>query len=69
MDCITAEGDQINRKGALAGGYYDRRTTRLALQKSIRAMTDKLVELSEQSKQTKKDVTETDAAVTRSVFT
>jgi len=34
LDCITLEGDQVSRRGALTGGYYDTRRSRLDLQKS-----------------------------------
>jgi len=34
LDCITLEGDQVSRRGALTGGYYDTRRCRLELQKS-----------------------------------
>ncbi|CAG5133454.1 unnamed protein product [Candidula unifasciata] len=33
LDCITLEGDQVSRRGALTGGYYDTRWSRLDLQK------------------------------------
>lgn len=34
LDCITLDGDQVSRRGALTGGYYDTRKSRLDLQKS-----------------------------------
>ncbi|KAI0216956.1 Structural maintenance of chromosomes protein 3 [Lamellibrachia satsuma] len=34
LDCITLDGDQVSRRGALTGGYYDTRKSRLELQKS-----------------------------------
>jgi len=34
FDCITLDGDQVSRRGALTGGYYDTRKSRLDLQKS-----------------------------------
>lgn len=33
LDCITLDGDQVSRRGALTGGYYDTRKSRLDLQK------------------------------------
>ncbi|KAF5928034.1 hypothetical protein HPG69_015300 [Diceros bicornis minor] len=35
MDCITLEGDQVSHRGALTGGYYDTRKSRLELQKDL----------------------------------
>tara|TARA_B110000208_G_scaffold187040_1_gene244499 strand:+ start:79 stop:1164 length:1086 start_codon:yes stop_codon:yes gene_type:complete len=29
LDCITLDGDQVNRRGALDGGYFDQGTSRL----------------------------------------
>lgn len=34
LDCITLDGDQVSRRGALTGGYYDNRRSRLDLHKS-----------------------------------
>ncbi|XP_074642175.1 structural maintenance of chromosomes protein 3-like [Tubulanus polymorphus] len=34
LDCITLDGDQVSRRGALTGGYYDSRKSRLELQGS-----------------------------------
>uniref|UniRef100_T1JG50 Structural maintenance of chromosomes protein n=1 Tax=Strigamia maritima TaxID=126957 RepID=T1JG50_STRMM len=33
LDCITLEGDQVSHKGALTGGYFDSRRSRLEMQK------------------------------------
>lgn len=33
LDCITLDGDQVSRRGALTGGYYDTRKSRLELQR------------------------------------
>uniref|UniRef100_A0A673HA70 Structural maintenance of chromosomes protein 3 n=1 Tax=Sinocyclocheilus rhinocerous TaxID=307959 RepID=A0A673HA70_9TELE len=45
MDCITLEGDQVSHRGALTGGYYDTRKSRLELQKDMRKAEEELVEL------------------------
>ncbi|GFY55808.1 structural maintenance of chromosomes protein 3 [Trichonephila inaurata madagascariensis] len=34
LDCITLEGDQVSHKGALTGGYFDTRKSRLDLHKA-----------------------------------
>jgi len=34
LDCITLDGDQVSRRGALTGGYYDNRRSRLDMHKS-----------------------------------
>ncbi|KAL7834004.1 hypothetical protein AOLI_G00289640 [Acnodon oligacanthus] len=45
MDCITLEGDQVSHRGALTGGYYDTRKSRLELQKDMRKAEEELAEL------------------------
>lgn len=45
MDCITLEGDQVSHRGALTGGYYDTRKSRLELQKDVRKTEEELIEL------------------------
>ncbi|GCC21128.1 hypothetical protein chiPu_0019595, partial [Chiloscyllium punctatum] len=45
MDCITLEGDQVSHRGALTGGYYDTRKSRLELQKDARKAEEELSEL------------------------
>ncbi|GAA6085650.1 structural maintenance of chromosomes protein 3, partial, partial [Tachysurus ichikawai] len=45
MDCITLEGDQVSHRGALTGGYYDTRKSRLELQKDMRKAEEELTEL------------------------
>jgi structural maintenance of chromosome 3 (chondroitin sulfate proteoglycan 6) len=36
LNCITLEGDQVNKSGGITGGYYDRRASRLAAMASIK---------------------------------
>lgn len=35
-------GDQVSHKGALTGGYYDSRASKLELHKSVKAFRSKL---------------------------
>ena len=42
LDCITLDGDQVSRRGALTGGFYDTRRSRLDLQKSKLELTEKM---------------------------
>jgi structural maintenance of chromosome 3 (chondroitin sulfate proteoglycan 6) len=32
LDCITLDGDRVDRKGAITGGFVDRKASRLRLQ-------------------------------------
>ncbi|KAK6011080.1 SMC protein Flexible Hinge domain protein, partial [Ostertagia ostertagi] len=36
FDCVTLDGDQISKRGALTGGYIDTKRSKLELHKSIR---------------------------------
>ncbi|KAH7652121.1 Structural maintenance of chromosomes protein [Dioscorea alata] len=36
LDCITLEGDQVNKKGGMTGGYYDFRRSKLKYMKVIK---------------------------------
>lgn len=53
LDCITLDGDQVSRRGALTGGYYDTRRSRLDLQKGKLEMTKKLTAQEEEYKEHK----------------
>lgn len=44
LDCITLDGDQVSRRGALTGGYYDTRKSRLDLQKGKTETANQLTE-------------------------
>eukprot|EP01125_Pyxidicula_operculata_P020338 TRINITY_DN7501_c0_g1_i1.p1 TRINITY_DN7501_c0_g1~~TRINITY_DN7501_c0_g1_i1.p1 ORF type:complete len:658 (-),score=179.46 TRINITY_DN7501_c0_g1_i1:792-2645(-) len=65
VDCITVEGDKINRKGALTGGYYDTRTNRLATMSNINRTQQKIVEIEDNLKKVKKSVGTVDEVVNR----
>ncbi|CAF3556883.1 unnamed protein product [Rotaria sp. Silwood1] len=39
VDCVTLDGDQVQRKGALTGGYIDKKVSRLELQHSIKQLS------------------------------
>mmetsp|Transcript_30826 Transcript_30826/g.67303 ORF Transcript_30826/g.67303 Transcript_30826/m.67303 type:complete len:1195 (-) Transcript_30826:298-3882(-) len=42
LDCVTMEGDQVNKRGALTGGYHDLRYSRLSYMKSIKELGGKI---------------------------
>lgn len=42
LNCITLDGDQVNRKGAMTGGFYDIRFSKLDSYKSIRKLETEL---------------------------
>jgi structural maintenance of chromosome 3 (chondroitin sulfate proteoglycan 6) len=44
MNCVTPSGDQVNAKGALTGGYYDPRFSRIKAMKAIKRLREQLKE-------------------------
>ncbi|CAF0914435.1 unnamed protein product [Adineta ricciae] len=38
VDCVTLDGDQVQRKGALTGGYIDKKVSRMELQRTIQKL-------------------------------
>lgn len=45
LPCALFIGDQVSHRGALTGGYYDTRKSRLELQKDVRKAEEELGEL------------------------
>ncbi|KAL9982920.1 hypothetical protein ACROYT_G005035 [Oculina patagonica] len=64
LDCITLEGDQVSRRGALTGGYYGNRKSRLELQDSIWKLQEKLEGEETQRDQLKGELEKLDSDVT-----
>lgn len=53
LDCVTEQGDKINKKGALTGGFYDVRESRCQKRKQISILKEKLLNLQKASITTK----------------
>lgn len=45
LSYVLFTGDQVSHRGALTGGYYDTRKSRLELQKDVRKAEEELGEL------------------------
>ena len=56
LDCVTEQGDKINKKGALTGGYYDVRESRCQKHKQISVLKKKLQTLQTTSIKAKNDL-------------
>eukprot|EP01119_Soliformovum_irregulare_P021243 TRINITY_DN7035_c0_g1_i1.p1 TRINITY_DN7035_c0_g1~~TRINITY_DN7035_c0_g1_i1.p1 ORF type:complete len:1217 (+),score=488.18 TRINITY_DN7035_c0_g1_i1:479-3652(+) len=63
IDCITFDGDQVNRKGALTGGYYDTRHSRLQAQAAIQLWRSRLAEVDEKTSEGKQKLGELDQSI------
>jgi structural maintenance of chromosome 3 (chondroitin sulfate proteoglycan 6) len=64
MDCITMDGDEVGRKGALQGGYKDTTRSRLLAMASIREAEVALEDAEKEHAQLKDKAAQVDQAVT-----
>jgi structural maintenance of chromosome 3 (chondroitin sulfate proteoglycan 6) len=68
MDCITIEGDQINRKGALTGGYRDSKNNRLTLMNTMRLAEQRRTELEENLEKIKSEILQVETLLNRYIL-
>ena len=64
LHCVTIQGDQVNDKGALSGGYLDIRRSRLQAQLSIEKLSKTTATFDEQQQLLGKEVAVVDQNVT-----
>ncbi|KAL4188470.1 hypothetical protein AMTRI_Chr08g160350 [Amborella trichopoda] len=57
LDCITLEGDQVSKKGAMTGGFYDYRRSKLKLMSIIRQNTKSVNEKQEELERKDQEIT------------
>ena len=67
LDAITADGDQVNRKGGFEGGYHDERVSRIGAVVKIREANAKLATLNFEEEVLKKKSEAADTAVNESM--
>ncbi|GBG85240.1 hypothetical protein CBR_g39806 [Chara braunii] len=65
MDCVTLEGDQVNRRGALTGGYHDSRRSRLSAMKGIKANAAKIEQLNQEGIAMKAEIEKLDQSISQ----
>lgn len=65
VSCVTLDGDQVNNKGALTGGFYDRRTSKIKCMKGLNILREKIKKLEEEAKATKQNIQEVDQRITQ----
>jgi structural maintenance of chromosome 3 (chondroitin sulfate proteoglycan 6) len=53
--CVSV-GDQVQRKGALTGGYIDRKVSRLELQRSIKHLRTTLAKYEQEYDQLRQEI-------------
>ncbi|CAF0926173.1 unnamed protein product [Didymodactylos carnosus] len=61
IDCVTLDGDQVARKGALTGGYIDRKISRLELQRKIKQLRGTLENLEFEHDKLKQEINDLDS--------
>ncbi|CAM9776813.1 unnamed protein product [Heterosigma akashiwo] len=64
MDAITLDGDEVNRKGAIQGGFYDERANRLAMMEKKRKADQELQPMQEKHDAMDRKVREVDQQIT-----
>lgn len=64
INTITLDGDKVDRKGALTGGYHDVRRSRIEGIKAVTSWRAKFEEESQKSKATKSSITELETKIT-----
>uniref|UniRef100_A0A5S6QPM7 Structural maintenance of chromosomes protein n=1 Tax=Trichuris muris TaxID=70415 RepID=A0A5S6QPM7_TRIMR len=67
MDCITLEGDKVSSRGALTGGYCDKRHSRLELQSQRAKHLTALQECEERLKEVREKLTVMESSITNVV--
>eukprot|EP00268_Persea_americana_P042287 TRINITY_DN4231_c0_g1_i4.p1 TRINITY_DN4231_c0_g1~~TRINITY_DN4231_c0_g1_i4.p1 ORF type:complete len:1205 (+),score=296.67 TRINITY_DN4231_c0_g1_i4:283-3897(+) len=67
LDCITLEGDQVNKKGAMTGGYHDDRRSKLKFMNIIRQNTKSINMKEEELERIRISLQDIDQNITRLV--
>ncbi|KAG6844405.1 hypothetical protein H0H87_007164 [Tephrocybe sp. NHM501043] len=65
INTITLDGDKVDRKGALTGGYHDVRRSRIEAIKSVTAWRSKFEADDKRSKDVKMSITQLEQEITR----
>jgi structural maintenance of chromosome 3 (chondroitin sulfate proteoglycan 6) len=61
VDCVTLDGDQVQRKGALTGGYIDKKVSRLELQRSIKQLRTTLTKYEQEYEKLRNEISSIDS--------
>ena len=67
INTITLDGDKVDRKGALTGGYHDVRRSRLEAINSVKTLKTKFTSASEELKETTAKIQQLDQEITRAM--
>eukprot|EP01104_Vermistella_antarctica_P010638 TRINITY_DN2847_c1_g2_i3.p1 TRINITY_DN2847_c1_g2~~TRINITY_DN2847_c1_g2_i3.p1 ORF type:complete len:870 (-),score=309.49 TRINITY_DN2847_c1_g2_i3:51-2660(-) len=64
LNCVTLDGDQVNKRGALTGGYYERKQSRLQAMDDIKRAKGELDGISDEATKIKQQAVQADQEVT-----
>lgn len=67
INTITLDGDKVDRKGALTGGYHDVRRSRLEAINSVKTLRTKFTSASEELRETTTSIQQLDQEITRTM--
>ncbi|THH30921.1 hypothetical protein EUX98_g3237 [Antrodiella citrinella] len=67
INTITLDGDKVDRKGALTGGYHDVRRSRLDAINSVKTLRSKFTAASEELRETTTEIQRLDQEITRTM--
>lgn len=67
LDCITLDGDQVSHKGALTGGYFDTRRSRLDLHKVHMQLMKEITDQERQLNQHRETLSSTESQINQVV--
>ena len=65
LTCVTLEGDQVNKKGVLMGGFVDTKMSKLKAMKAIKQLRKRIEEASAESRKVKKALEGIDQEISR----
>ncbi|KAJ3438560.1 structural maintenance of chromosomes protein [Anaeramoeba flamelloides] len=65
VNCVTLEGDQASKKGALTGGYINQKKSRLRCMKSIRQVREKISDTNKKAKKTNESLETVDQEISQ----
>ncbi len=63
VDCVTLDGDQVNRRGAMTGGYMDVSRSRIEAARALREAEDKLRRMEPELNRLRDSATRIDASL------
>jgi structural maintenance of chromosome 3 (chondroitin sulfate proteoglycan 6) len=67
LDCVTLEGDQVSRRGALTGGYHDMRKSRMEAWRHVDEQKQKMLTEEREKEDIAQKVNDLDGRITHIV--